>query len=98
MIVTNNILAVPFIIVIWSMDAMLCLISIRLALAPLPSLQGTRFVRALRELVDPLPQAICSKLAVWRHRVTPAWMPWLILIGLLIVARYLLMWFVILVF
>ena len=94
-IYTYSILALPFQIILWSTDALLCLMSFRLALAHLPSLRNSRFLQALRELVDPLPQAVGRRLAAWRQRPTPPWLGWLVAISGLILVRYLAMLFVI---
>ena len=94
MIFTNNILAIPFLLLIWTTEFFLFVIVLRLTLAPIPSFRSTRFVLAFRELVDPMQQALSCRFTAWWQRPVPVWVSWLALIIGLILLRQLLAMFV----
>ncbi len=90
MIVTNNIFAVPIILIIWAADLYLFSASARLILGKLPRVQSSRLTRTLAELVDPLPQRVQRTIALRRNRPIPAWLLWATVIVSMILLRYVL--------
>ena len=94
MTITTTILATPFIIAIWSLDAFTWLLVARLVLGHLATTSDTTVVKTLGELVAPLQQAVGRKLAGWRQRPLPGLMAWIVLVVLLLGARHVLIVFV----
>lgn len=88
MIYTTNILILPLLILLWTIDVWVLAASIRLILGQLSMTRSSRLCRALEEIVDPIPHRIDRRLTSWRRR--PPWLSWLIVIGAGLAARQLL--------
>ena len=91
---TTNPIAMPALLVIWTLDAYLLAISTRVILGRLTATRGTRFVLALGELVDPLAHWTDRRLCGWRNRSNPTWLPWFVVFGCALAMRFLIVWFV----
>lgn len=85
---TINMLVVPLILLIWAIDLYLFTASLRLILGQLSAARSSVLCQALRELVDPIPNRVESWLTAWRHRPTPGWVSWVIVISAVMVARH----------
>jgi hypothetical protein len=90
MIYITNPLILPLIILIWSADAWLWLVSIRLLLGRIVSADNSVY-NALRCLTDVLPEHVNRCLAKWSDRSLPRWIPWLITFIGLIALRHMLL-------
>ena len=91
MIVVKNILYLPLILAIYAVDTYLLLAAIRLAMDRF----NNRFIDALRQVVDPVPQRVIAWLATRGVRPVRRWAVWLLVFVALIVLRHLLLWVVI---
>ena len=88
MIFTLDPLALPFCLLIWSIDSCLWLILLRLALDKISHYPETRFHQPLVQITDPIPRLLdkCAGRFV-RHRV-PSWLKWILIISTLIGLRH----------
>lgn len=82
-------------IVISAIDLYLFAASLRLILSQLSSTRTSTACRALRELVDPIPNHTSTWLEARRRKPSPPWVAWTIVIGAGLVARHLLTLFVV---
>ncbi len=88
---TSNIFLLIPIIAAWSIDAYLFLTAIRLFLRNFPGEKAQQFCQGLRQFTDYPPQLINRRLS---GRSTPPWVGWVVVIVGAIVARYVLVWFI----
>ena len=85
-----HLFAMPFLLAVGLIDLYLLVTALRLITAQLASPGACRIDTAISQFTDPLPNAIRRWLQGRTNRITPAWAPWLIVIGSLIVIRSLL--------
>lgn len=96
MIVYNsNILAVPLVILLWTVDVYLSVVGLRLLLGQLSVTRDSRVCQALQEIVDPLTRWVNHKLTAWRHRPSPGWIPWTTVIVAGLIIRHVLLMIVV---
>ena len=88
-----HILALPVLLLIWSIDLWLLLASVRLILGWIPA--AGRACQALSRLTDPVPQVVHGWLSRRGHKPVPTWLLWLIVLLAALVVRHLLVWSVI---
>ena len=87
-----NILALPLVILLWTVDVYLFVAGLRLLLGQLSATRDSRVCQALQQIVDPLVLCVNQKLVAWRDRPGPRWIPWTtVIVGGLIVRHLLLM-------
>jgi len=67
----SNLFNLPFLILIWLIEAYLFLASARLIVARIPSARQTYFYQNLKLLVDFVPEALRRKLAKWKDKKNP---------------------------
>lgn len=91
MIHTTSILATLLLIVAWAVEFYLFAITLRLVLGRLSATRSSRFCQAFREIVDPLAQCVNQRFTTWRHRPSPPWAPWAIVIVGCLAVRHLLL-------
>ena len=89
-VVTSNPLVLPLIMLIWAIDIYMLLVSLRLILGQLSATRSSILCKALRELVDPIPNRVGEWLTACRSRKSPPWAQWVIVLGVGLVARYVL--------
>jgi hypothetical protein len=77
-IYTTNILAVPFMLLLWALDLYLFLLAIRLIVARLPRAWAQRALPVLQTFTDAVPQAVDRRLTKWRGRRVETWLPWVL--------------------
>ena len=87
---TTNILVLPLVLLIWSVDVYLLIVSLRLILGQLSATRNSRLRQAFQEIVDPIPNRVSAWLQERRDRPSPGWAPWIIVIGVGLVVRHLL--------
>jgi len=73
MIYTTDILALPLLMLAWSVEVYLFAAGLCLILGRLLTVRDARLSLALREIVDPLPQSVASRLSQWRHKPVFPW-------------------------
>jgi uncharacterized protein YggT (Ycf19 family) len=79
----------PLVVAIWTIDAYVFLIGVRLVARQLPAASTSTFTRCLAELVDPIPARLRRWLSAGCRQPVREWVAWLIVIALLLVARHL---------
>jgi hypothetical protein len=77
----TNIFYMPFLLLIWLIEAYLFLAAARLIIAVVPSARESHLYHQLKLLVDPLPNKVGSHLAKWMRTSIPSSLPWLIVVG-----------------
>ena len=87
MIYTMNLMALPFVLAIWAIDAYVLLVCVRLISGRLSGPKAMQLCSWLKPLTDPLPQAAGRWLRTRMKRVVPRWLPWLVTILLLSLVR-----------
>jgi len=90
MIYTTNILVIPFLIVLWSIDLYLILAGARLILGRLRNPRAARLSSVLREFTDWMPQRVARWLSTRGRRPIASWIPWATVIVIGLVTRHLL--------
>ena len=90
MIITTSIFAVPLMIVVWTLDSYLFLVTVRLLLARLGGPRTVRLALALQPLTDGIPDRVHRWLIARHVRPVPLWGSWVIVIGGAMTLRYLL--------
>ena len=88
----NNILAAPLLVLMWTVDLYVFLASLRLLCSRIKNFDDTRWLNAIKELVDPLPALVGRQLARRSRRTVAPWLPWVIVILGLLLLRPLLAW------
>jgi len=94
MIYITNPLALPLMLLIWTIDMFLLLSGIRLILGQVDTRWAKETSALLIRLTDPVPDTICGWLSR-RRRPVPIWLPWMVIFLAAIVTRHLLIWAVI---
>lgn len=87
MIITTNILALPLVLLLWSLDAFIMLASARLVLGQLAADWAGRLSRSLAPLTDWAPDHLRRIGAHWFKRSIPSWAGWVIVIGAAMILR-----------
>lgn len=75
-----NMFNLPFLIIIWLIEAYLFLASARLIVASIPSARQSAFCQNLKLLTDFVPEALSRKLFKWKDKPIPSWLAWFIVI------------------
>ena len=88
---TSNIFLLIPIIAAWSIDAYLLLAGLRLFLQNFSGEKTQQFCQGLRQFTDYPPQFVNRRLS---GRSTSPWVGWAVVIVGAIVARYILVWFI----
>jgi len=86
-----NLLSVPILMAIWSLDSLLFLVFLRLALRKVPRVQATAAFQALTQLVDPLPRIVEHKMRQPEVSIKGPWLPWCLVVLVLVISRYMLL-------
>jgi len=94
-IYTTNILALPLMVLIWTMDMFLVLSAIRLVLGHLSNARARGARAGLQRITDSVPEAISGWLSRRRQKPVPPWLPWLIVFIAAFLVQHLLIWTVI---
>ena len=81
MIFVTNLLYMPFLVLIWLIEAYLLLAAARLIIAAVPSARKSHLYDQLKLLIDPLPNKVGQHLAKAMKASMPSSLPWLIVIG-----------------
>ena len=89
MIHPTPILLIPMYVMIWALDFYLSLACVRLGLSWCHAEWAKRTCTGLKPLTDPIPNAIERHLSTRRSKAVPAWLPWLVAMGGILVARHL---------
>lgn len=90
MIITTNILALPFVLLLYFLDAFITLASARLILGQLAADWAGRAATGLIPLVDWAPELLRRLIVNWFKRPLPSWAGWVIVIGAALVLRHIL--------
>ena len=94
MIFVTSIFNLPFLILIWLIEAYLFLAAARLILVWIPGGRQSRFYDQVKVLTDRLPNLVCRHLLKAGSETVPSWLPWTIAISLLCLIRQVLVWIV----
>ena len=78
MIFVTNLFYMPFLVLIWLIEAYLFLTAARLVIAAVPSARKSHLYHQLKLLTDPLPSKVGQHLAKWVRASLPSSLPWLI--------------------
>lgn len=92
---STNIFASPLIMIVWAIDIYLFLASVRFVTSQYQNTCNSRLCQGLKLLIDPIPNAVDRRLARFRRKSSPSWLPWLIVILFAVFLRHLLIWIVI---
>ncbi|NLX15200.1 MAG: hypothetical protein GXY44_16350 [Phycisphaerales bacterium] len=95
MIHLTNIRMLPLALALWAINTWLFIASLRLLLGQLSATQHSRFCLCLAELTDPPIMAVHQQMLRWLQRSIPAWLPWLLVFSAVVIARHLLLLFII---
>ena len=87
---STHILAAPVVLVIWALDMYIFLSSARFVLRRLSAGWARRICTGLKPFTDPVPNAIERYFLKNRSKPVPAWLPWLVAMCAILVARHLL--------
>ena len=88
MVVINNILALPFMVILWAMDALVFVVALQMVLDGLVGFRAPSLVRCLREITDPLKQSIRRCVVKFRGEPWPDWAIWLLaIVGILLLRQ-----------
>lgn len=88
----TSLLAFPFFVVLWTLDAYVFVALLRLFLGRLHATRNTRLCVALQEVVDPIADHVDRRLVAWRQCSSPPWVPWVIVVGTAVILRHLFLW------
>ena len=80
---------VPIVLLLWTIDAYAFAIVARVILMRLNITRNATATLALREIVDPLAEVVKRWMRAGTHRPVRSWVPWTVLFGGILVARYL---------
>jgi hypothetical protein len=81
MIFVTNLFYMPFLLLIWLIEAYLLLTVARLIIAAVPSARTSHLYHQLKLLVDPIPNKLRWHLAKWLKARIPSSLPWLIVVS-----------------
>lgn len=87
MIITTDFLALPLVVLLWSLDAFITLASARLILGQLAPDWAGRASQGLAPLTDWAPDILRRLVVNWFKRPLPSWAVWAIVIGAALVLR-----------
>lgn len=90
MIITTNILALPVVLLLWSLDAFVMLASIRLLLGQLAADWAARASSGLAPLTDWAPDNLQRLLEGKFRFPVRSWVAWAVVIGVALVLRHVL--------
>lgn len=91
MIYTDNIFALPLLLLAGSLDLFLFMAGLRLVLGRIEATRNSRLCMALSELVDPIIHAVHRAMSNLVGQPIRPWSLWLIVIGTALVIRHCLM-------
>ena len=83
-----NLLSVPFILAIWALDSVLFLVVLRLALRKITRVRAMTAYQALKQLTDPLPRFVERKVRQPEAKIDRPWLPWFLVVLVLLASRY----------
>ena len=92
MIVLHSLFALPILILVWMCDFYLVFIFLRV-ITQLPSIRNTTLARAVRDVSDPLGSRVSRGLAALHSRAASPRITYLTSAVILILMRYVLLWF-----
>ena len=87
---TTNILALPLVLTIWSLDMYLLLLMVYGVLTKLSSERASQLCICLRPFTEPLPRAVKRWLGHRTARSSKQWLPWAIVVFGGLILRHLL--------
>jgi hypothetical protein len=88
--ITTNLLSLPFLLLIWIIEAYLFFLAARFVLGWSASTRQSYFYQNAKLLTDPLPNMVNKLFAKLRNRSTPSWLSWVIVISFMCILRQLL--------
>jgi len=91
MIFITNPLALPLLILIWSLDAWLWLVAIRLIIDKVPSNKLVHIRQGLRQFTDPLLNVTGEWMSYLAKRPIPTWLMWILTILMAMIFRHVLL-------
>ena len=95
MIYTTNILAVPVILLIWSLDLYLLLVAARLVAGRISGQKAVQLCSCLQLFTDGPPHRVERWIAGRTERPIPSWLPWLVVVFVAMFVRQLLAWVIV---
>lgn len=95
MIFTTSIIAVPLLIIVWTLDSYLFLATARLLLTRLGGHRTATLGLVLQPLTESIPYCVQRWLSARQVRPIPLWVSWAIVIGGAMILRHLLIGLVI---
>jgi hypothetical protein len=91
---TTHILAVPVMIILWTIDVWIFLMAIRPILSILPYPVCTQLSHNLHLLSDPIVFRLNRWMRTRLHRSTPAWAGHALLLAIFVLIHHLLIWLI----
>lgn len=88
MIYITNIWALPLILLIYSCNAYLFILTLRLVLSQLHATRDTGLCRSLADLTDPMSCYVSDLLERWTKKAVPASVPWLLIVLAIVIVRH----------
>ena len=88
MIYPNNILTLPLLLLIGTLDLYVFMVGLRLVLGRLTATRNSRLCLALSELTDPVGLAIDRCLSRRMRRQIPPWAAWLVFLCAALIVRH----------
>jgi len=95
MVVITSIFNLPLLILVWLIEGYIFLVVVRLILAHVPSSRQSNLYQPIKTLTDLFPNLISRHLAKVSRTPVPSWLPWVVTVLLLCLARQILIWILI---
>ena len=90
MIYTTNILTIPLVIVLWTVDVYFFLLMVYGLLTRLSGERARQLRLALKPFIEPVPSLIRRRLERCATRSVKQWVPWAVVISAGLIVRYIL--------
>ena len=90
MIYTTNILVLPLVVIMWTIDAYFFLLMAYGILTKLSGERARQLCLALKPFIEPVPSLIRRRLERCTTRSVKQWVPWAVVISAGLIVRYVL--------
>jgi hypothetical protein len=90
MVIITNTFNLPFLILVWLIEGYFFLAVVRLILAHIPNASQSHFYQQVKLITDFVPDLVGRQLRKFGNKVLPSWLPWVVTVLLLCLARQIL--------